>query len=107
MVRTDSKAQKLDAFLQPVAKLPPIASSTSSSLPSLSSAASAPGPSSAPPAVSASAELQDEEMLEALEEVEPKDAESMDTGTVDADGDAAPRSVQCLSSNLDFKKPNA
>lgn len=57
--------------------------------------------------MSASAELQDEEMLEALEEVEPKDAESMDTSTVDADGDAAPRSVQCLSSNLDFKIPNA
>lgn len=95
MVRTDSKAQKLDAFLQPVAKLPPVTASTSSSssFPSLPSAVSTPGPSGGRPAVSAATELQDEEMLEALEEVETKDGESIDTGAADAQGDAAPRSV--------------
>ncbi|XP_012672471.1 DNA mismatch repair protein Mlh1 [Clupea harengus] len=84
MVRTDSKAQKLDAFLQPVGKLPPVKSSSSSSLSLFSSV---PGTSSAPPA--ASAELQDEEMLEALEEVDPTDAETMETSTAEAE--AAPR----------------
>lgn len=102
MVRTDSKAQKLDAFLQPVGKLPPVKSSSSSSLSLFSSV---PGTSSAPPA--ASAELQDEEMLEALEEVDPTDAETMETSTAEAE--AAPRSEQCLSNDLKagFDKLNA
>ncbi|XP_062375957.1 DNA mismatch repair protein Mlh1 [Sardina pilchardus] len=87
LVRTDSKAQKLDAFLQPVAKLPPIASSSSSSSSMMLSSAA--GLSSGPSASCASSELRDDEMLDALEELDPK--ESMETSTTDADADAAPR----------------
>ncbi|KAL2082885.1 hypothetical protein ACEWY4_020658 [Coilia grayii] len=97
MVRTDSKAQKLDAFLQPIAKAPPASSSSSSS----SSAPSAARPSGGATGPCGSAELGDEEMLDALAEVEPKEAEKMETSAMGAEaggeaegegeGEAAPR----------------
>ncbi|XP_063046973.1 DNA mismatch repair protein Mlh1 [Engraulis encrasicolus] len=95
MVRTDSKAQKLDAFLQPIAKtLPPATSSISSSSSSLSAAG--PGGGGGGP----EAELGDEEMLDALADMEPGDGggEKMESSTAEdgeaeaeGEGETAPR----------------
>lgn len=87
MVRTDSKAQKLDAFLQPIPKPPPLTSSSSSSG-HTSSSSSAPGAATSQSAMEVSSDLRDEELIEALDEAEMKNLEDMETPSTSAKTDA-------------------
>ncbi|KAI4899949.1 hypothetical protein NFI96_009029, partial [Prochilodus magdalenae] len=74
MVRTDSKAQKLDAFLQPVSK------------PSL-----APKTTSPPAPVQATAELDDAEMLDAVDGLEPGPSKELELDSGPVQSETPPR----------------